>query len=130
MSLMPPTIINALKLTSHGYKIYPMGPYYQAFPEGGSITLYADDAKRNYESIARWSKRDAEAMPRWAAWLAGLADVLGPMLLTVPPNIGSHKPRELRVLLKLAWRNRGLNVRTIADVTRLMTTAITDLLHD
>jgi phytoene dehydrogenase-like protein len=130
MSLMPPTIINDLKLSSHGYKIYPMGPYYQAFPEGGSIKLYADDAKRNYESVAQWSKRDAEAMPRWDAWVEGLADVLGPLLLTVPPNIGSRKPRDLAGLLKLAWRNRGLNVRTTADVTRLMTMSIADLLDD
>jgi phytoene dehydrogenase-like protein len=127
---MPPTIINDLKLASHGYKIYPMGPYYQAFPEGGSIKLYADDAKRNYESVATWSKKDAEAMPRWDAWLAGLADVLGPLLLTIPPNIGSRRPRDLTGLLKLAWRNRGLNVRTTADVTRLMTMSIADLLDD
>jgi phytoene dehydrogenase-like protein len=71
MSLLPPTIINDLGLTSRGYKIFPMGPYYQAFPEGGSIKLYADDAKRNYDEVARWSKKDAEAMPRWDAWLAG-----------------------------------------------------------
>jgi phytoene dehydrogenase-like protein len=130
MSLMPPTIINDLKLSSHGYKIYPMGPYYQAFPEGGSIKLYADDAKRNYESVAQWSKKDADAMPQWDAWLAGLAEVLGPLLLTVPPNIGSRKPRDLAGLLKLAWRNRGLDVRTTADVTRLMTMSIADLLDD
>jgi hypothetical protein len=49
MSLLPPTIMNDLELNLHGYKIFPMGPYYQAFPEGGSIKLYADDAKRNYE---------------------------------------------------------------------------------
>src|ERR1022692_2296705 len=130
MSLMPPTIVNDLKLASHGYKIYPMGPYYQAFPEGGSIKLYADDAKRNYESVAQWSKKDAEAMPRWDAWLAGLADVLGPMLLTVPPNLGSRKPRDLAETLKLAWRHRGMDVRTIADATRLMTMSIADLLDD
>ncbi|HVB41843.1 MAG TPA: NAD(P)/FAD-dependent oxidoreductase [Streptosporangiaceae bacterium] len=130
MSLMPPTIINDLSLTSHGYKVYPMGPYYQAFPEGGSIKLFADDARRNYESVARWSKKDAAAMPRWDAWLAGLAEVLGPLLLTVPPNLGSRKPRDLRGTLRLAWRNRGLNVRTIADVTRLMTMSIADLLDD
>jgi phytoene dehydrogenase-like protein len=130
MSLMPPTIISDLKLASHGYKIYPMGPYYQAFPDGGSISLYADDAARNYESVARWSKRDAEAMPGWDAWLAGLAEVLGPLLLTVPPKLGSRKPRDLAGTLRLAWRQRGLDVRTIADATRLMTMSIADLLDD
>ena len=130
MSLMPPTIINDLDLARHGYKIYPMGPYYQAFPEGGSIKLYADDAKRNHEEVSRWSKKDADAMPRWDAWLAGLADVLGPLLLTVPPNIGSHKPADLASTLRLAWRQRGLDVRTVGDVTRLMTMSIADLLDD
>ena len=130
MSLLPPTIIKDLELDRHGYRIFPMGPYYQAFPEGGSIKLYADDAKRNYEAVSQWSKKDAEAMPKWDAWLAGLADVLGPLLLTVPPALGSRKPRDLAATLRLAWRHRGLDVRTIADVTRLMTMSIADLLDD
>jgi phytoene dehydrogenase-like protein len=130
MSLMPPTIIRELSLDRHGYKIFPMGPYYQAFPEGGSIKLYADDASRNYEEVSKWSRRDAEAMPRWDAWLAGLASVLGPLLLTVPPRLGSRRPADLLDTLRLAWRHRGLDVRTIADVTRLMTMSIADLLDD
>ncbi len=130
MSLMPPTIIADLDLPRHGYKIYPMGPYYQAFPEGGSIKLYAGDAERNHAAVAQWSKKDADAMPRWDAWLTGLADVLGPLLLTVPPKLGSHKVSDLAGTLRLAWRHRGLDVRTIADVTRLMTMSIADLLDD
>jgi phytoene dehydrogenase-like protein len=130
MSLMPPTIIEDLDLEHSGYKVYPMGPYYQAFPEGGSISLYADDATRNYESIAKWSKRDAEAMPKWDAWLGGLADVLGPLLTTVPPKLGSRRPADLAETLRLAWRHKGLDVRTIGDVTRLMTMSVADLLDD
>src|SRR5579864_7497986 len=78
-SLMPSSIIKDLNLERHGYKIFPMGPYYQAFPEGGSIKLYADDSRRNHAEVSKWSKPDADAMPRWDAWLAGLADVLGPL---------------------------------------------------
>src|SRR6202050_1244138 len=130
MSLLPPTIINDLQLAKHGYKIFPMGPYYQAFPEGGSIKLYADDAQRNHVEVSKWSKKDADAMPRWDAWLAGLAEVLGPLLLTVPPNLGSHQPKDLKETLRLAWRHKNLDVRTIADVTRLMTMSIADLLDD
>ena len=130
MSLMPPTIIRDLDLNRRGYKVYPMGPYYQAFPEGGSIQIFADDSQRNYEEIAKWSKKDADAMPLWDAWLAGLADVLGPLLMQVPPNVGSHSPGELSRLLRLAWRNKGLDVRTVGDVTRLMAMSIADLLDD
>jgi phytoene dehydrogenase-like protein len=130
MSLLPPSILHDLQLAQHGYKVFPMGPYYQAFPEGGSLTLYEEDSQRAYDEIAKWSKKDADAYPKWNAWLGGLADVLGPLLLTVPPNLGSRKPKDLRETLKLAWRHRGLNVRTIADVTRLMTMSIADLLDD
>ena len=56
--------------------------------------------------------------------------MLGPLLLTVPPAIGSHKPKDLAATLRLAWRHRGLDVRTIAAVTRLMTMSIAGLLDD
>jgi len=130
MSLLPPTIMRELSLERHGYKVYPMGPYYQAFPDGGSIKILADDAKRNYEEISKWSKKDADAMIEWDAWMGGLADVLGPLLLTVPPKLGSKKPADLVDTLRLAWRHRGVNVRTIGDITRLMSMSIADLLDD
>ena len=72
MSLLPPTIINDLQLERHGYKIYPMGPYYQAFPEGGSIKLYADDAKRNHDEVSRGRRRTPTpcraGTPGWPGW--------------------------------------------------------------
>jgi phytoene dehydrogenase-like protein len=130
MSLLPPTIMRELDLERHGYKVYPMGPYYQAYPDGGSIKILADDAKRNHEEISKWSKKDADAMVEWDAWMGGLADVLGPLLLTVPPKLGSRRPVDLYETLKLAWSQRGLNVRTIGDVTRLMAMSVADLLDD
>src|SRR6266536_2847829 len=108
MGVLPPSIISDLDLPRHGYKVFPMGPYYQAFPEGGSIKLYADDAGRNYQEVSRWSRRDADAISRWDAWLSGLADVLGPLLLTVPPKLGSRRPGHLREPLRLAWRRVSL----------------------
>src|SRR4051812_314170 len=130
MSLMPPTILKDLALERFGYRVHPMGPYYQAFPDGGSLTIFEDDAARTCEQINRWSSKDARAWEEWNAWLAGLADVLAPLLLTVPPALGSHDPAELAGLAKLAWRNRGVDARTVADVTRLMTMSIADLLDD
>ena len=130
MSLMPDTIIRDLSLVRHGYKVFPMGPYFQAWPDGRSLMLFADDAKRNHDQVARYSKKDAEAMPRWDAWLGELAKVMGPLLMTVPPNLGSMKPGDLVDQMKLAWRLRGLGTQRIGDLTRLMTMSITDLLND
>ena len=96
MSLMPPTIIGDLDLDRHGYKVHPMGPYYQAFPEGGSLTIYEDDPARTHDEIAQWSKKDAEAWPKWNAWLAGLADVLGPLLTHGAAQHRLARPRRPR----------------------------------
>jgi len=131
MSLLPPTIIGDLDLKRRGYKVHPVEPYlYHAFPDGRSIKIWSDDAQKTYDEVAKFSKKDAETMPRWNAWLGGLADVLGPMLLTVPPRIGSKRPRDVSELLRLAWRNRGVDVRKVGDITRLMTMSIADLLDD
>ena len=130
MSLMPPTIIRELNLKQHGYDVTPFGPYYQAFPDGRAITVYADDAKKSYDSIAQFSKNDADILPKWEAWLKGVADVLGPLLLQVPPKLGSLAIGDLVASAQSAWKMRKLGTRGVADVTRLFTMSVSDLLDD
>ena len=130
MSLMPPTIIRELKLKQFGYDVTPFGPYFQAFPDGRAITVYADDHQKSYDSIAQFSKRDADTLPKWEAWLAGVSDVLGPLLLQVPPHVGSMKPGDLLATLQSAWKMRKLGERGVGDVTRLFTMSVSDLLND
>ncbi|MEX1046089.1 MAG: NAD(P)/FAD-dependent oxidoreductase [Actinomycetota bacterium] len=130
MSLMPPTIIKELQLEKNGYDVTPFGPYYQAYPDGRSVKVYPDDAKKSYDSIAQFSKKDAEIMPKWEEWLAGVADVMGPLLLQVPPKLGSMKVGDLIESAKVGWKMRGLGVRGVADVTRLFTMSVADLLGD
>ena len=130
MSLMPPTIINDLELSKHGYKVHPMDAYYLAFPDGRSLKMFGTDQRHDYDEVAKFSKKDADANPKWDAWLGGLADVLGPLLMTAPPRVGSRKLSDLKEQLKLAWRMKGLDVRGVGDATRLMTMSISDLLND
>jgi hypothetical protein len=49
------------------------GAILPSFLDGTSLKLYDDDAKRNYEAVAKFSKRDADMLANWDAWLAGLA---------------------------------------------------------
>ena len=128
MSLMPDTILHDLQLARHGYRARAVGPYFLPFPDGRCIVQYDDDAQKNYESFARFSKRDADAIERWEAWIGGLAEVLGPLMMTTPPKLGSLKPADLMEQLRLAWRFHGLDVRGLADVTQLMTMSVVDLL--
>src|SRR5213083_613976 len=129
MSLMPDTIIRDLRLHRHGYRVHPVGPYVVPFPDGQVMIEYDDNAK-NRDEFAKFSTRDADAAERWDAWISGLADVLGPLLMTTPPRIGSRRPSDVWEQLRLAWRFRGLDVRTIGEVTHLMTMSVADLLED
>ena len=126
MSLMPDTIIRDLRLHRHGYRVHPVGPYVVPFPDGRVMIEYDDNAK-NRDEFAKFSKRDADAAERWDAWISGLADVLGPLLMTTPPRIGSRRPSDVWEQLRLAWRFRGLDVRTIGEVTRLLTMSVADI---
>src|SRR5438874_3348285 len=130
MSLMPPSIVRDLGMKRLGYKVFPLGPYYQAWPDGRSISLWQDDAKRNREQIAKFSAKDADAMETWDAWMEGLADVLAPLLMQTPPKLGSPRWTDILGTARLAWRYRGLGIRTVGDATRLFTMSITDLLDD
>jgi phytoene dehydrogenase-like protein len=130
VSLMPRSIIDELRLERHGYKVYPMGPSYYAFPDGRSLIITGTDARRDYESMARFSRKDAEAYAGWRRWLGELAAIMEPLLLTTPPRLGSRRPGDLVEQLKLAWRMRGLDVRRVGELTRLMTMSAWDLLDD
>ena len=126
MSLMPDRIVRDLQLQRHGYRVHPVGPYVVPF-EDGRVLVEHEDRRRTYDEMARFSKADADALERWDAWIGGLAAVLGPLLMTTPPKLGSKRPagsaRPAAARLALA----GLDVRTVAEVTRLLTMSIADI---
>jgi phytoene dehydrogenase-like protein len=129
MSLMPDAIVNGLDLARHGYEVFPMGPSYLGLPDGRGLVMGEEPADR-YATVAAFSKRDAVALERWDAWMDGIAAVLGPLLTQVPPKLGSKRPSDLLDQLKVAWRLRGLDVTKTADVTRLFTMSVGDLLRE
>jgi phytoene dehydrogenase-like protein len=127
MSLMPDTILRDLRMAEHGYRAHPVGPYFVPFPDGRCIVQYDDNARGNYDEFAKFSKADAESIDRWDAWIGGLAAILGPLLMTTPPAMGSRRPADILEQFRLVWRFRGLGVRSLADVTRLMTMSVADI---
>ncbi len=129
VSLLPPSLVRDLDLARHGYEVYPQGPYFVPYADGRSLQLPSDTARRRRE-IEKFSSRDADAIEAWDRWLEGLAEVLGPLLSAVPPALGSRRPRDLADQAALAWRLRRLGVRGSADVTRLFSMSIADLLED
>jgi phytoene dehydrogenase-like protein len=130
VSLMPPTIVRELELVRHGYKVYPQHGYFAPSRDGRALQLPEHDPGRRREQIEQFSKADADAFDRWDDWLGSLAQVLGPLLTTIPPRIGSRRPADLLDQARLAWQLRRLGVRGVSDVTRLFTMSIADLLDE
>ena len=71
-------------------------------------------------------------MPKWDAWLDGLADVLGPLLIQTSRRRSARasparpaRPAPAGVAACAAW-----TCARVGDVTRLFTMSITDLLDD
>jgi phytoene dehydrogenase-like protein len=128
VSIMAPSIRRDLQLERYGYRLYPQGPYFVPYPDGRSLQLPADPARRRAQ-IAAFSAADADAIDRWESWLRDLAGVLGPLMSTVPPRLGSKRPADLFDQAKLAWALRKeLSPRRVADITRLFTMSEADLL--
>ncbi|MFI5297184.1 MAG: phytoene desaturase family protein [Polyangiales bacterium] len=129
VSLMPPTVLRELELEKHGYKVYPQHGYFAPRADGRYLQMHADAARRHAE-IAKFSARDADAYEAWETWIGRLGALLGPLLGTIPPKLGSHAPGDLVSQLALAWKLREVDDRLVADLTRLMTMSVADLLDD
>jgi len=127
--LLPRRIIDELQLQRYGFRVLPYGPYFQAFNDGRCLVL-SDDPTVTRASIAQFSARDAEAYGRFEGWLDSMAEVIWPLFTQVPPRLGSLHPVELLGTMKIAWQARGLGVRGVADLTRLFTSSINDLLDE
>ncbi|HKT60490.1 MAG TPA: NAD(P)/FAD-dependent oxidoreductase, partial [Gemmatimonadales bacterium] len=100
-SLLRPEIIRELELARHGFEMLPRSPSsFTPFPDGRSLLLGPDKALTHRE-IAKFSTRDAEALPRYEAMLERVADFLEPTLTMTPPNPWSLRPANLVQLAKL-----------------------------
>jgi phytoene dehydrogenase-like protein len=129
MSLMPPSLRTELQLERFGFKLLPLGQGYMPMSRGGSI-IQAEDERTTRESIAKVSKRDADAYFEFYEWISRISDILGPLLMETPPHVGSKSPADLWDLGKLAWKLRShVDEGTVADITRLFTMSATDLLE-
>src|SRR5690242_4787633 len=103
-SLLRPEIIRDLELARHGFELLPRSPSsFTPFPDGRFL-LMGPDKELTRQQAAKFSHRDAEALPRYEAMLERVADFIEPTLLQTPPNPWSFRPRNLAQLAGLGWR--------------------------
>src|SRR3954469_250474 len=120
VSLLPPSLVNDLRLHQFGYHVFPQGPYFAPRVDGRYLQLPSDRALR-HEQITKFSDKDADAIEAWDAWLDGLGAIVGPLLSEIPPKVGSRRPADLARQLMLLRKLKDVDARTAVDLTRLMT---------
>ncbi len=86
VSLLKDSIVRDLELKKYGYHVYPKDPpFFTPFPDGRHLFMW-QDSERTIAEIARFSKHDAEAFPRYDEHLEQLAQTIDAMLLGAPPE--------------------------------------------
>src|SRR6202050_6244 len=108
-SLMQEKVVRDLELARFGYRVDAKDPaFFSPFPDGRHLFMWQDRAKTLAE-IAKFSREDAEAYPKYEAHLERLAIVAESLLLTAPPDFPPRGPADFIEFLKLAGKLRGLS---------------------
>lgn len=127
VSMLQPKVVKDLELKRHGYEAYPLDPAYAAMTPDGPI-IFHDDLTKTQESIARFSKKDAEAYGKFEELLFMAADFVRPMMIRQPPALGSKAPMDVAGLLREAGRIAGISQRDVQQLVRIFTMSVGDML--
>jgi phytoene dehydrogenase-like protein len=129
VSLLNPRVVADLELARHGLRIVerPFSNFLPLSGRAGDFIKVGGGLAATQAELARFSARDADALPRYYAMLDRVADVLRDLLLETPPNVGGGLPALLDAW-KVARRFRALDLAGQRDVLDLFTKSAGDLL--
>jgi phytoene dehydrogenase-like protein len=128
-SLMQEKVVRELELAKFGYKVDAKDPaFFSPFPDGRYMFMWQDRAKTLAE-IAKFSAKDAEAYPKYEAYLEKLAIVVESLLLVTPPEFPPG-PGDLFDYFRLLGKMRGLSKTEIVGMVKIFTQSAADLLDE
>ncbi len=131
VSLLDPQVIRDLKLAQHGLVVRER-PFanFLPLPDGQYLKVGGGLAATQAE-VAKFSRRDADALPAYYAMLDRIADVLRGMMMITPPNLGASTARDLASvvdLVKAGKRFRALTLPERRDIVDLFTKSAGEIL--
>src|SRR5688572_26206347 len=126
-SLFRPEIIRDLELKRHGFAMLPRSPSsFTPLPDGRYLMM-GPDKELTHREVSKFSRKDAESLPRYEAMLERIAAFLEPMLVETPPDPWSMKPGNLAQLARIAWNFRKLG-RDGKEALEILTSAADPIL--
>ena len=128
VSLLQAKVIRDLNLARHGLRIVER-PLANFLPLEDGYLKVGGGQQATQREFARFSERDAKALPLYWETLERVADVLRAMALETPPNIGGGMRQVLR-LFSNAKRLKRLDMTARRDLLGLFTRSAADWLGD
>lgn len=130
VSLMQQKVVADLQLEKHGYRVDPKDPaFFSPFPDKRYFFTWQDSTKTLAE-IAKFSKKDAEAMEHFDAQLERLAKLIESLLLVIPPPFPPKGLGEIIEYIKLAGKLRGLSTADVVALVKVFTLSASDYLDE
>lgn len=127
VSLLPPQIVDELRLADFGYRVSIVEPdYYVPYLDGTSLTLWGDPAKTAAQ-IARRSEKDARAYLEFDRYFARVAHLMRDLMMVTPPNLAL---RDAAKWVRIGAKLRGWSRRDVVDVIRVFTMSASDFLDE
>jgi phytoene dehydrogenase-like protein len=112
VSLLNPQVIRDLRLGERGLRIVER-PFSNFVPlPDGRFLKFGGDLSASAAEVAKFSARDADALPAYYARLDELADLLRQWVLRAPPNIGGR-------MVVQSWRDAVAAARLLLQFGRL-----------
>ena len=121
-----PDLLAALDLSRHGLK-WLESPVLMCAPQDGRALVLHRESKRSAESIAAFSKKDAERWPKFEEAVGRIAGSMGGLLDLIPPDIDKPAWKEVFPLLRTGKKVRDLGGKDLYRVLRWMPMAVADL---
>jgi phytoene dehydrogenase-like protein len=129
-SLLQERVVRDLDLERHGYRVDAKDPaFFSAFPDGRHMFMW-QDRQRTLSELAKFSRKDAEAYPKYEDYLERLAQVVEGLLLTTPPEFPPAGIGDFVDYLKLLGKFRGLGRTEMTGLVKIFTQSAADLLDD
>ncbi|MBI5595496.1 MAG: NAD(P)/FAD-dependent oxidoreductase [Elusimicrobia bacterium] len=127
-SLFRPEIVRELELAKHGFEMLPRSPSsFTPFPDGRHLVLGPDKALCLRE-IAKFSRRDAEAYPRYEAHLEEIASVLEPLMTKTPLDPAGFGLSQVMDYGGFLLGRRSLLKKRWSEIVRFLAGSAVDLL--
>jgi len=133
VSLLDPAVIRDLRLVEHGLAVVerPFSNFLPLSSRPGDYLKVGGGLPTTQAEVAKFSRRDAEALPAYYAMLDRVADVLRELVHRTPPDVANPARRDLASMLE-AWKTlrsfRTLALAERRDVVDLFTKSAGEIL--